>query len=284
MATTIDETLSNAVQQAEDVCALPLVRRLGATLDMDPARWRMGDPLPRGWHLAFFTVDTRQSQLRADGVAGFGVALPDLGLPRIVFGGRRISFPGDIPIGAHMRRHSRLISVVPKTGRSGRFALATIQHEIFAGKAAAPAVVDRQDLILREAIATAEPGKPDQSVAGGPAMPEPSLRSVVLPDETLLFRISAIMFNSHRIHFDRPYAVEQEGYPALVVNGSVSSLLLLEFFRAQAQREPVSIHLRNLGLAFCGRPLRLNAVPGERSWRLWADDENGNLVVEGWME
>ena len=274
---------SQAVQRSDDVCALPIVRRLGATFDIDPGRWREGDALPRGWHLAFFTTDTRQSQLRPDGVAGFGIELPDLGLPRVVFGGRRIRFHGDIPIGSHLQRESRLMSVVPKEGRSGRFAVVTIQHEIFVEGAREPAVVELQDQVMREAATKTEAGRSAPTAPGGPAMPKPVHREIVVPDETLLFRVSALMFNTHRIHYDLAYVRGQEDYPALVVNGSVSSLLLLEFFRARAQREPNAIHLRNVGLAFCGRPLRLNAIPGDPSWRVWADDEQGNLVVEGTM-
>ena len=115
-------------------------------------------------------------------------------------------------------------------------------------------------------------------------MPEPQFRRVVTPDEMLLFRISAIMFNPHRIHYDQPYATGVEAYPALVVNGSVSSLLLLEFFRAESGCEPESLALRNAGLAFCGRPLRLNAIADGRQWRVWADDESGQLALEGTMD
>jgi 3-methylfumaryl-CoA hydratase len=272
--------MTNSPQEADDVCALPLVRRLGATLDIEPGRWREGDALPRGWHLALFTVDTPQSKLRPDGVAGLGVKLPDLGLPRILFGGRRIRFHGDIPIGSHVRRVSRLLSVVPKEGRSGRFALSTIQHEIFVGDAREPAVVELQDHVMREAAIPGEASKLPEPAA----MPAPGRRRIVTPDETLLFRVSAIMFNPHRIHYDLPYAKGKEGYPALVVNGSVSALLLLEFFRAEARREPESIALRNVGPAFCGRALRLNAIPGDRQWRIWADDEDGRVTVEGTIE
>lgn len=282
MALEMDKTWTDAVQHYDDVCALPLVRRLGASFDIDPSRWRQGDALPRGWHLAFFTVDTRQSLLRPDGISGFGVTLPDVGLPRVVFGGRRIRFNGDIPIGAHLRRDTRLVSLVPKEGRSGRFAVVTIQHEIFVDDASQPAVVELQDQVMREAVSDSQAAAP-APVAGGSSMPEPVHRAIVTPDETLLFRVSSVMFNAHRIHYDLPYAVENEGYPALVVNGSVSSLLLLEFFRAQARREPESIHLRNVGLAFCGRPLRLNAIPSDEGWRVWADDADGKLVVEGTM-
>ena len=279
MAIEDNKCWSNAVQKGDDVCALPIVRRLGATLNVDPGRWREGDSLPRGWHLAFFTVDTRQSELRSDGVAGFGIELPDLGLPRIVFGGRRIRFYGDIPIGSHLHRESRLLSVTPKDGRSGRFAVVTIQHEIFIRGASEPAVVEWQDQVMREAANTLENSK-ETEPAPARGMPDPVHRSIVVPDEMLLFRVSAIMFNPHRIHYDLPYA-RREGYPALVVNGSVSSLLLLEFFRTMAGREPESINLRNISLAFCGRPLRLNAIPHDKQWRVWADDENGNVVAEG---
>ena len=272
------------VLEADDVCALPLVRRLSATLDIEPNQWREGDVLPRGWHLALFSVDTRQSQLRADGFAGLGVTLPDLGLPRIVFGGRKIRFQGDIPIGAALRRRSRLLSVVPKEGRSGRFAVCSIQHEIFLAGAHQPVVVELHDYVLRETAAPAQGGAAKAATASTPAMPEPQFRRVVIPDEMLLFRISAIMFNPHRIHYDQPYATGAEAYPALVVNGSVSSLLLLEFFRAESGCEPENIALRNAGLAFCGRPLRLNAIADGRQWRVWADDENGQLALEGTMD
>ena len=285
MKLEIDRALAAPAQVSDDVCALPLVRRLGAALDMAPEQWREGAALPRGWHLAFFSIDTPQSQVRADGFAGLGVALPELGMPRIVFGGRKIRFFGDIPIGARLRRSSRLLSVVPKEGRSGRFAVCTVQHEIFVEGGPEAVVLELHDYVMREAIppaADAVAAKPAEP-AYASSMPEPSLRRIVTPNELLLFRISAVMSNPHRIHYDSPYALNVEGYPALVVNGSVASLLLLEFFRSESGREPNAISLRNGGLSFCGRPLRLNAIAEDRQWRVWADDEQGRVAVEGTM-
>ena len=279
----IDRALAAPAQESDDVCALPLVRRLGVALDMVPDQWREGEVLPRGWHLAFFSVDTPQSQVRADGFAGLGVALPELGMPRIVFGGRKIRFFGDIPIGARLRRSSRLLTVAPKEGRSGRFAVCTVQHEIFIEGALEAAVVELHDYVMREAIAPSADTTAAKPAAPAALMPQPSLRRIVIPNELLLFRISAVMGNPHRIHYDSPYAVNAEGYPALVVNGSVASLLLLEFFRSESGREPDAISLRNAGLAFCGRPLRLNAIAEDQQWRVWADDEQGHVAVEGTM-
>ena len=98
--------MSAVPETADDVCALPLVRRMAALLNRDPLSLAEGDPLPRGWHVAFFNPPTPQADLRHDGAAHLGVTLPDLGMPRLMMGGRKIDFLGDIPIGAHLRRTS----------------------------------------------------------------------------------------------------------------------------------------------------------------------------------
>src|SRR5687768_10367915 len=95
------------VTLATDVCALPLARRMAAMLDRDPAALREGDTLPHGWHPMLFNAPTRQFELRSDGAAFLGVPLPDIGLPRLMLGGRQNLFPGEIPIGAPVRRETR---------------------------------------------------------------------------------------------------------------------------------------------------------------------------------
>jgi 3-methylfumaryl-CoA hydratase len=46
-------------------------------------------------------------------------------------------------------------------------------------------------------------------------------------------RYSALTFNSHRIHYDAPYATEVEGYPGLVVHGPLIATLLLDAARRE---------------------------------------------------
>jgi hypothetical protein len=43
-----------------------------------------------------------------------------------------------------------------------------------------------------------------------------------VPDNFLLFRYYALTFNGHRIHYDRRYATEVEGYPGFIVHGRSS--------------------------------------------------------------
>lgn len=265
---------------ATDVCALPLARRLAAMLDRDPAALREGDPLPHGWHPMLFNAPTRQSELRTDGAANLGVPLPDIGLPRLMLGGRQSRFAGEIPIGARVKRETRRGEVQVKEGRSGRFALVKVEHRIFVESQAQPAVVEHQDYVLRAAssgqpAATAAP--PAEARAAGPA---PTATRTLLPDERLLFRYSAITDNPHRIHYDQPYAAQQEGYPALVVNGSIPAMFLLELFRQHTGREPAAFASRNIAPMLCGQPLTLNLLEDGKDWRLWAEDPQGRTTFD----
>jgi 3-methylfumaryl-CoA hydratase len=271
------------VERMDDVCALPLVRRVAAMLDLDPALYRNGDPLPRGWHVCLFTVPTRQSELRPDGAGHLGVSLPDVGLPRLMIGGRRIRFLGDIPIGCAVRRESRRTAVVEKEGRSGRFVLVTIQHDVFVEGATGAAIEEEQDYVMREAVDAPATSAP-KAERPEPSRPVPAVSRTFVPDETLLFRYSAITFNPHRIHYDQPYATSKEGYPALVVNGGIASVMLLQLFKTAAKREPASVTARNVAPLFCGRTVHLNGVADGNAWRMWAEDDQNNLALEASMQ
>lgn len=264
------------MEQADDVCALSLVRRLAALLDRDPASLADGDPLPRGWHVALFNPPTRQSDLRADGAAHLGVTLPDLGLPRLMMAGRRIEFCGDIPIGAHVRRTTRSGTVTHKTGKSGPFALVDVEHRISLVGDHAPLVVETTSYVLREAANRQPVNRPLSEAL--PVPPAEVVRTLV-PDETILFRYSAITDNPHRIHYDVAYA-RSEGYPALVVNGTVPTMFLLEMLRAQIGGEPTGWQSRNLAPIFCGAPLTLTIADADDGWLMRAYGPLGEVALE----
>jgi 3-methylfumaryl-CoA hydratase len=276
----------------DDVCTLALARRVAALVDRAPDTLREGAPLPRGWHPAMFNVPTRQSQLRADGAADLGVSLPDLGLPRLMIASRTVDYVGHIPIGSRVRRESRSGDVREKTGRSGRFALVRVEHRVFVEGAADPVLIEDLDYVLREAgpgpgsgaPAAPPPGPEAVRPAAATPPPEPCDASRMLtPDEPLLFRYSAITDNPHRIHYDLRWATEVEGYPALVVNGNVPAMFLLEMFRSLAAREPDRFEARNLAPMYCGRPLRLAVRRHDARWRLWATDAGGTVAYEAWV-
>lgn len=268
-------TSRTAEAWTDDVATPGLLRRMAALLDRDEREIAQRTVLPRGWHVGLFPTGLAQSALRPDGYAGPGVVLPDLGLPRVMLGGRRAAYAGDIPLGATVRRRTTVESVTEKTGRSGRIAVVTVLNAL--GVGGREVVAEREDYILREAA-------PPHSEPAAPRKIRPPLRfdvaRTLAPDETLLFRFCAVTFNAHRIHYDAPYATGREGYPALVVNGALTALLALELVREAAGREPAAFDYRTLAPLHAGRPMHLKARREADEWRAWAEDESGTVALE----
>ncbi|MCF4129656.1 acyl-CoA dehydrogenase [Methylobacterium sp. SyP6R] len=272
MSQTVD---ADGETWTDDIATPGLLCRIAALLDRDGREVARRTVLPRGWHIGLFPTGLAQSELRPDGYAGPGVPLPDLGLPRVMLGGRRAAYTGDIPLGARVGRRTEIESVAEKTGRSGRIAVVAVLNVLSVG--GREVVAEHEDYVLREAAPSGT--DPAASPQDGPPRPFDVAR-ILTPDETLLFRFSALTFNAHRIHYDAPYATGREGYPALVVNGALTALLVLELVRATAGREPAAFGYRTLRPLYCGRAMHLKARRGADEWRAWAEDEAGAVALE----
>lgn len=257
-----------------DTCSLAQVRRVAAMLDLDPAPLADGAPLPRGWQFILLGADTKRSDLRADGFPGLGVPMPDLGLPRLLLGGRTVDYRHDIPIGSGVKRISAVDSLTRKTTAQGEMAVMTIAHELHVAGTASAAIVETQTyLLLSDKGATAGSNTVPQAVTA-------ERSRLVTPDETLLFQYCALGFNSHKIHIDKAYARDVEGFPDLVVNGGLVTLLLTEFLRTELDLTPTSLRTKHLAPLFCGRPITLAADRDGNAWRLRAHDDTGQLAAE----
>jgi 3-methylfumaryl-CoA hydratase len=260
----------------QETCSASTIRRVAAMLDLDQAEYLAGTPLPRGWQFVMLGADTRRSDLRRDGFPGLGVPMPDLGLPRLMLGGRSVSFAGDIPIGASVTRSSAVRSVVHKVNDSGPMAIVTLAHELRIVDQPAPALVETQTYLL---LSSAKPRADDlPRRAADPISAEHV--STVTPDDTLLFQYSALGFNSHRIHIDRDYARNEEGFPDLVVNGGLITLLLSEFLRRDLNVVPSAFKVRHMAPLFSNRPVTLAADRIGERWRLRAFDDRNRLAAE----
>jgi 3-methylfumaryl-CoA hydratase len=270
LGTTPESTLR------KEFCSIAAVRRVSAMLDLNPDDVVEGAPLPRGWQFILMGADTKRSLLRADGFPGFGVPMPDLGLPRLVLGSRSVAYLMDIPIGACVVRHSSIQSLTQKTTKSGPMVVATIAHELRLGDAATPALIETQTYLLLPATQGA-------SMSSGPnvSTDRSGYRvKTVVPDETLLFQYSALGFNSHKIHIDRAHARNVEGFPDLVVNGGLATLLLTEFLRNEMGVLPASFKARHVAPLFCGSPITMVAKQVGAQWRVQAYDSRSTLAVD----
>lgn len=271
-----DQAEQDAAVHRAETCSLAAVRRVAAMLDLDPDGVVEGAPLPRGWQFVLMGADTRRSALRADGFPGLGVVMPDLGLPRLLLGSRTVSFAKDIPIGATVQRTSFMQSLLRKSTEAGSMAVATILHELRLAGDSTPALVETQTYLLLPA----RKGAAVPSAAARIDRIEAERTASFTPDETLLFQYSALGFNTHRIHIDRSHARNVEGFPDLVVNGGLGTLLLTEFMRREVGIVPAGFKARHASPLFCGRPITLAAERDGAAWRLKAYDDRKVLAID----
>jgi 3-methylfumaryl-CoA hydratase len=196
-----------------------------------PPRLRPGDPLPPMWHWFTLLDHPAQAEIGADGHPADGPFLPPIAGRRRMFAGGRLHQDAQIPIDARLSSRSSVAGVSVKSGRTGDLAFVTVRHQLVVDGATVG--VEEQDIVYRSepdatgprAIARPETGVPE------PAGP---WRLELATDPVLLFRFSALTYNGHRIHYDKPYATQVEGYPDLVVHGPLLALLALEIPRVHA--------------------------------------------------
>jgi 3-methylfumaryl-CoA hydratase len=260
-------------REVEDELTAPAMRRLAALLDREDIALARGTPVPPHWIAVPFDDAAPQSRIGPDGLAMKGEFLPPVPLPRRMLGGRRLSFLAPPRIGDTLVRRSEITAITPKQGRTGRLAFVTVRHTV-TGPAGVVAI-EEQDIAYREAAAPgAVPAAPEPAAAPEAAWSEP-----FRTDPVMLFRYSALGFNGHRIHYDADYARGVEGYPTLVVNGGLTTLMLLEaaLRHAPAGGRIASYDARTLRPLFCGRAATLSgaAPDGEGRALLWATDETG---------
>jgi 3-methylfumaryl-CoA hydratase len=262
-------------EEARDTVTAGPLDRLSATLDRDDAPFADGDAVPPLGHWLFFLPGARQSQLGPDGHPRRGGFLPPVHeLPRRMWAGSRLSFPGTIRVGDRVVRRSTIASVKQKEGAGGPLVFVTVRHEI--GRAGeAPAIVDEHDIVYRGLQAPA--AKLDRRKA------EPGpWRRTVRPDTVMLFRYSALTFNGHRIHYDRDYVTKEEGYPGLVVHGPLIATLLMDLLRRNApDRHVGAFTFRAVSPLFDGHAMSVNATPPDADGlvKLWAANDDGDLAM-----
>ncbi|SAL09625.1 acyl-CoA dehydrogenase [Caballeronia peredens] len=259
-------------ESAADFVAPTSVAALAATLDHDIAPGD-GDALPHLWHWIFFRPVVRQSLIAEDGHPKKGGFLPDLGLPRRMWAGGRLRFPAPVIVGRDITRESRILDVKEKHGRTGKLGFVTVGHRICSGDVTA--IEEEHDIVYREPVA---PGAPASAPAAAPR--DALWQRDILPDETLLLRYSALTFNAHRIHYDKPYVTQVEGYPGLVVHGPLIATLLMDLLRRQLPDAVViDFSFKAQRPCFAGNMLHLCGQPSAdgKTVELWSKDH------EGWL-
>lgn len=256
--------------------------RLAALLDYpapDHGFAPAGTMPPLG-HWLNFLPTARQSEIDRDGHPFRGGFLPPVPLPRRMWAGGRLTFVRPAADSGRLTRRSTILDVVEKTGSSGRMVFVTVRHEI--SDEAGLALSEEQDIVYRDMPAEGSTPRP----APAPEKPRmPDATRSVTPDPVLLFRYSALTFNAHRIHYDRDYCREVEGYPGLVVHGPLIATLLLDHFRRETPGvEIADFSFRAQRPLFDGSPFLLCMARTGTGADLWSEDSEGHVTMTARLE
>jgi 3-methylfumaryl-CoA hydratase len=220
-------------ERAVDTAEWGPVARLAAILDYEHPPWTAAE-LPALAHWLYFLPRDQQSALDADGHPRRGGFLPPVPLPRRMWAGSRVQFLGPVPVGAAIARCSTITRVTSKSGAAGSKVFVTVKHEIASGGSVR--ITEEQDLVYLPApVAQVDSARP--ATEREPRTADVTRSMCAGPVQ--LFRYSALTFNAHRIHYDREYAREAEGYPGLVVHGPLLAMLAMDHFRRAAEAAPL---------------------------------------------
>ena len=234
-----------------------LVARWLATFD----RCAIGDAtVPQGLHWCICVPDAATAQLGPDGHPVRDDSpqsfLPPVPLPRRMWASSKVDFYAPLKLGEAITRTSRIQSITEKSGGSGQLLFVDVAHETFGEVGIA--VREVQSIVYREAAAPDAALSPPEMGVGSFDAEGWNTHRILVPTEPLLFRFSALTFNSHRIHYDLPYTQGQERYRGLVVHGPLTATLLLDLARREFGDNALAhFSYRGLSPAICGEALHL---------------------------
>ncbi len=271
----------------DDVATATPYAALSATLDWpvkkgvhrdSAGRPPAGTALPYLWHWLYFLPIYPQSEIGADGHAKRGGFLPPVPLPRRMWAGSDFEFHEPLLVGDALSRTSTIVDIKEKSGRTGNLIFVKVRHEIRRNGAKTVALTEHHNIVYRDAPKPGDITPPPQAT---PA--ECAWQRNIVPDDVLLFRYSALTFNGHRIHYDRKYVTEVEGYPGLIVHGPLIATLLMDLLRRQKPDAQVThFEFKAVRPTFDIHPFSVHGQPSVdgKTVRLWGRDHEGWLTMD----
>jgi 3-methylfumaryl-CoA hydratase len=240
-------------------------------LDLAGLEWSKGDPVPFGWHFPLLGAETPRNTLRPDGFPGLGIQFPDIASKRLVATGRTVENFGRIWLGQELERTSHIAAITPKSTAPGLMIFVTIEHAFRDLQGQTPILAEQQTYLLIDTLFAITP--PAEATASH------EIVKTITPDDTMMFQFSALSANSHKIHLDRDYARSIEGYPDMVVNGGLTTLLMTEIARANFGDSIKRLSVKNIAPLFCNRPIHFARSNQGRQHTILAIDDEGRTAT-----
>jgi 3-methylfumaryl-CoA hydratase len=258
-------------QEQSDILTPGLLKRFRATINSDEA----GDIAPQGIHWCLCLPEAATAELGDDGHPKRGGFTPPIPLPRRMWAASDVTFHAPFAAKVNVVQKSTIAEISEKQGSSGPLVFVTLDHETWVDSALV--ISERQSVVYREAPTVAAPISPTGDIADLSGW---AIHRSITPSEPLLFRYSALTFNSHRIHYDQPYATGVEGYRGLVVHGPLIATLLLDLAALEFGGDMIKkFSMRAQSAAFVGEPLHLVGKNEGQNITLAAIGNDGRTVM-----
>lgn len=159
------------------------------------------------------------SEVGEDGHPLRGGLIPPITLKRRMFAGGKYDFYFPLRVGDEVKISYKINNITRKYGKSGELIFVNIHKNFYVEKLLCATEI--RDIVFTDSDPKSIPvNAPEKTSEWVEEMKSDPLQ---------LFRFSALTFNGHRIHYDRTYANEVEGYPGLVVHGPLLATLLSLF-------------------------------------------------------
>lgn len=256
-------------ETVSDIVSADLARKFHATLALPGDAPRLGQRAPRILHFCLAQPAVIPAGLGRDGHPARGGFLPPVGLPRRMWAGGDLIFHDELTVGDVATRTSRIADVVMKAGRTGPLCFVTVEHRIAVGDR--PILDERQDIVYR--------GDEAGNAKTTDPAPQGAHTRAFDTSSTTLFRYSALTFNGHRIHYDRRYAIDVEGYGGLVVHGPLQATLLHNFAAELKGAPPRRFSFRGLSPLIDDDACLLHAEPSADGLTLWTARAGGPIAM-----
>ena len=273
---------SGRSETVEDVVTATPYAALSATLDWagdgGVLRPTIGTRLPYLWHWLYFLPIYLQSEIGSDGHAKRGGFLPPVPLPRRMWAGSDFEFHEVLCVGDALSRTSTISEIKEKSGRTGNLIFVKVRHEIRRNGAQSVALTEHHNIVYRDAPKAGDVAPPPLA-----APVDWAWERQIVPDDVLLFRYSALTFNGHRIHYDRKYVTEVEGYPGLIVHGPLIATLLMDLLRRNIPGATVArFEFKAVRPTFDINPFSVHGQPSPdgKTIHLWGRDHDGWLTMD----
>ncbi len=262
-------------ETTEDVADESKVARMYATLNAESPENLSDQEMPNLWHWMFFSPSVPFSDLGSDGHPKRGNFLPPVDLPRRMWAGGRLEFFRPLQVGQEIARTSTIQSVQNKKGRTGEMVFVTVSHDV--SDESGMILREEQDIVYREYVPTDRPTPSYKE-----AVELSDFSKNIVPDPVTLFRYSALTFNGHRIHYDRKYCLEEEGYPGLVFHGPLTATLLISLLTSNRKKIALkTFEFRALKPLFDTHKFVLHGKELRSGmYDLWAVDHEGHIAME----